>query len=278
MPNTDANLPAVQDDRVFRLMDAMDDDLIKAELENRITNVWAYSFQQQGKTVTGLSKSGVDAACNEFAKSGHVIEESPARFEVDPVDSDYVLFTVTATRYLVNLETGQRIQMETVNGAKRQYTKMKRGNSFTTDPFYFEKGVSKAARNARSRLIPEEVKAAILAMAKEGGKVKQVENRSLPEETTKTKDPTPVYAEGTLKKFLEAWIKEYLMGDRESFKAWAFANDQIDTNEDGEPTLNKVKYAFAQRIKTNPQGAEVNFKTWLVQNELDGEELNGQEA
>lgn len=253
------NLPAVRNDQaVFQLMDALDDDLVKAELEGRITNLWVYHFTDKGQEVVGLSKTGVDAACNEFAKSGHVIEEGEAKWSTDPVDPEYMLFSITATRYLVNLETGERIRMETVNGAKRQGRKHKNGKF---NPFFFETGVSKAARNARSRLIPEEVKAAIIAKARADGKVRKLTVEDLPKDKPKEETTEIMYAKDKDKRFLEAWIKEHLDGDREAFKEWAAELNMIH-KENGKYSLNKVLYRFMARIRMNPDDAAANFSAW----------------
>lgn len=267
------------DGQIYQVLDGLDDELIKAELENRITEVWVYSFKQDGKPITGLSKVGVDAACTEMAKSGHIIEESPVQYTIDPTDDGYVLFTVTASRVLVNLETGQRTVLETVNGTKRQAVKMfTKKKGMVADPFWFEKGAMKAVRNARSRLIPEEVKSTIIALAKEGGKVKHI---------TKN-DVAPVkYAKGKDKRFIEAWIKDNCSGDRELFKEWAYSmGTPMIGKDNGKYTLNKVDMRLVDRIKANPDNAAENFGTWLerkkepvmspeeVAAEMEGEVVN----
>jgi hypothetical protein len=91
-----------QERNPYQIMDALDDELIKAELENRIVDTWVYSFPMDGKNQTGLSKVGVDACCTEMAKSGNVIREGAVTFQKDPIDSEYVLFQSMATRYLIN--------------------------------------------------------------------------------------------------------------------------------------------------------------------------------
>jgi len=158
---------APQEKDVYALMDRLDDDLIKAEIENRIVKTWIYSFQSQGKTLEGLSKVGVDACCSEMAKNGHVIREGEVRFQVDPTDREYVLFMVSATRVLVDPERGEEQAFETVWGEKRQWTKFrKKDGTIVDDNFWFEKGAQKAARNARARLIPEEVRSKIITLAR----------------------------------------------------------------------------------------------------------------
>lgn len=253
------------DGSIFRTLDGLDDELIKAELENRITKVWVYSFKQGGKTITGLSKVGVDAACTEMAKSGHIIEEGLVAHELDPTDHEYVLFKVTATRVLVNLDSGLRINMETVNGTKRQWTKMKKHDKFVPDPFYYEKGAMKAVRNARSRLIPEEVKATITTMAQAKGRVKTVtEKDHRPKAETPPPATGPSYANGADKRFVEAWVKEHCNGDREAFKQWgaSFGTPMVDKDNDGKLSMNMVNMRFVARLKTNPDDAAESYGTW----------------
>lgn len=170
-------VPAQQQRDVYAIMDQMDDDLIKAEIENRITETWVYSFQADGRPQIGLSKVGVDACCTEMAKDGkRVIREGRPQMEIDPTNAEYILFTCPASRFKINKEDGREIQFETVYGVKRQWTRMRlrREGRVVEDPFWYEKGVAKAGRNARSRLIPEDIKIQIFALAKKEKKKERV--------------------------------------------------------------------------------------------------------
>lgn len=165
----------VKDRNPYSIMDSLDDEIIKAELENRVVKTWVYSFSSEGREQTGLSKVGVDACCTEMAKQGNVIREGAITFTPDPTNKEYVLFQGMATRYVVNAD-GKEIKMEEVNGTKRQCIMMRRKDkSIEEDPFWYEKGAMKAIRNARARLIPEEVKSKIIAFAKEKGRVKNID-------------------------------------------------------------------------------------------------------
>ena len=275
--DVDENLPvpvdvAKNDGSIFRTLDGLDDELIKAELESRISSVWVYSFKQGGKTITGLSKVGVDAACTEMAKSGHIIEEGLVSHELDPTDHEYLLFKVTATRVLVNLDTGLRIDMETVNGTKRQWTRMKAKGKVIGDPFYYEKGAMKAVRNARTRLIPEEIKATITALAQNTkGRVKTVTAKDHKPESgppVEEADRGPSYAVGADKRFVEAWVKKNCNGDREGFKEWAagFPTPMVGKDNDGKLSLNMVDMVFVAKLKTNPDDAASSYGVWYEKN------------
>jgi len=193
----DSQVPAVVEGRVYQIMDAMDDEIIKAELENRVVKTWVYSYRgSDGKQVEGLSKVGVDACCTEMAKTGHVIREGEVKFSADPTNKEYILFMGQATRHVLDGE--KHIEMEVVNGTKRQWIKMKRKDgSIVDDPFWFEKGAMKALRNARSRLIPEEIRTKIITFARQQNRVKEVQDNGYVE-------PERTASKGGMKEFLAA--------------------------------------------------------------------------
>ena len=163
----------------YQIMDRMDDNIIEAELENRIIDTWVYSFTgSDGRQQTGLSKVGVDASCTEMAKQGNVIREGKVEYKRDPTNSEFMLFQGLATRYFIDHE-GNEVEMESVNGTKRQWIKMKlRDGSIMDDPFWFEKGAMKALRNARARLIPEEIRTKIITLAKDKGRIKNIDSEN----------------------------------------------------------------------------------------------------
>jgi len=180
---SESNLPAVVNP--FAIMDRLDDKAIIAELEGRISKEWVYSFQQNGAPVEGLSKKGVDAACEELSRMGEMISEDSVEWASDPTDPEHIIFKAHAHKYLLNGQ-GQRADLPSVFGVKRQWTKMKkRDGTVVPDPFWAEKGAMKALRNARVRLIPETVTTKILAQARKGGRVTQIEGE--PERETSSK-------------------------------------------------------------------------------------------
>jgi len=172
----ESNVPAVKPaEDVFQIMDRLDDELIEAELKNRVVNTWSYSFKgSDGRLQEGLSKVGVDEACVEMSKRGYIIREGQIVMTPDPTNAEYMLFQVPASLIRITGE-GKEVLMDVVNGTKRQWIKMKLKNGSTVnDPFWYEKGAMKAARNARSRLIPSETKATILMLARQKGKQKEI--------------------------------------------------------------------------------------------------------
>lgn len=159
----------------FQIIDRLDDEIIEAELKNRVISTWSYSFRdKEGRLQEGLSKVGVDEACVEMSKRGYIIREGKITWERDPTDPQYVLFQAPASLVRITTE-GQEALMDTVNGTKRQWVKMKlKSGSIVDDPFWFEKGAMKASRNARARLIPSETKTKILLLARQKGKTQDI--------------------------------------------------------------------------------------------------------
>lgn len=157
----------------FVIMDKLDDELIADELQGRMAKVLAYSFSQDGKTVTGLSKAGVDAATREMAKQGEVIREMDLEWQDNGPD---VLFKAKVGRYIVreDKETGKTIEtlMDTVYGVKRQPKNHPKGNP---NPFWFEQGSMKAFRNGKMRLMREDLKQQIILAAEKAKQVKDVD-------------------------------------------------------------------------------------------------------
>jgi len=185
------NLPAKTDETFpFWLMDRLDDELIVQELEGRLPSVLTYHFKDRttGKEIWGVSKSGVDEATAELAMKGEVVRE----IEMNMVDHETeALFTVKSGRYLINKEGTKEILLDTKFGFKRQSKLTTSGGS---NPFWYEQGAIKAARNASMRLIPKTIIQAVIELAKrkfaEGNKeaVKEVDDSTLtpnnPQEAT----------------------------------------------------------------------------------------------
>ena len=166
---------------IFQKFDSLDDEAIVAEIEGRLTDQAVYHFDQGGKPLWGIGKVGVDWCVTELAKKGYIVRDEQVTYNVDPTAADYVLFTATVAKFFVDKE-GREARVDQAIGNKRQWTKMaRRDGSVQVDPFWFEKGAQKALRNARLRLIPEEVKAKIIAAAKDKGKVKEVKAAPKPE-------------------------------------------------------------------------------------------------
>ena len=171
-----------RDVQPFQWMDAKDDEAIVLELKGVKSTALVYEFPQDGKTIRGLSKVGVEEATRELALGrGEVL-----RVLHDPtwrIDGEYYEVAVTAGRFLVN-QDGREIPLDTTVGAKRQWTKMRlKSGEIVPDPFAFEKAISKAVRNAKHSLLPVDIIEAVIAKGQAQGRVVAVA-----EESTQPKD------------------------------------------------------------------------------------------
>jgi hypothetical protein len=199
----------------FQIMDRLDDEIIEAELKNRVIDTWSYSFKgSDGRLQEGLSKVGVDEACVEMSKRGYIIREGTVSMQADPTNAQYILFQVPASLVRITSE-GKEVLMDIVNGTKRQWVKMKlKSGQVVDDPFWYEKGAMKAARNARSRLIPGDTKTKILLLARQKNKTRRIEetfseksqNVSQGEHSQKGKDSE-----------LKAQLKRYAKADNAKY-------------------------------------------------------------
>ncbi len=161
---------AIREAQPFQWMDAKDDEAIVLELKGVKSRALVYEFPQDGKTIRGLSKVGVEEATRELALGrGEVL-----RVLHDPtwrLDGEYYEVAVTAGRFLVN-QDGREIPLDTTVGAKRQWTKMRlKSGEIVPDPFAFEKAISKAVRNAKHGLLPVDIIEAVIAKGQAQGRV-----------------------------------------------------------------------------------------------------------
>ena len=157
--------------------DRLDDELIIAELQGRAVQTWAYSFRQDNQEISGLSIGGVEQACRESGRRGEAIRV--LRHEWRETE-DAVFATVEAGRFLIAAD-GREILTDTTIGAKaapkRKWSNKKRG--WYNDPFVFETAISKAARNAKSKLLDDRLKAETLAAALKAGRTRQVDKKEV---------------------------------------------------------------------------------------------------
>ena len=176
----------------FEIMDRLDDELIIREIKGEVVKTLVYSFTgDDGKKQMGLSKVGVDTVAADMAKQGDVLRELELQKDWEPGGKALVV-TVKAGRFLV-ADDGREILLETVFGAKRQpiqmevYKKDQNGDKIigengapvkilVDDPFYLEKGISKAARNAKRRLMPETLITKVIEAAVSKKQVKDIDS------------------------------------------------------------------------------------------------------
>jgi hypothetical protein len=221
----------------FQLMDRMDEEALRKELEGVASTDLVYVVREGGQEVVGLSKTGVDECCMALVSQGQVIREEDLQYEViGDGEAREALFKVKAARFAVSPE-GQDIRLDQVIGVKRQSlyydcapldldarvpSKKYRGKTYrellATDdgrdylgwmaenfsepeirefvqkilngeevqgairgrqlnPHWYEHGAMKAARNARFRLIPGNVRAQVMATARQSGQTRVVDGQ-----------------------------------------------------------------------------------------------------
>ena len=228
--------PAPQPWDPFQLMDRLDEEALRKELEGVAGTDLVYVVREGGQEVVGLSKTGVDECCMALVAQGQVIREEDLQYEViGEGDDREALFKVKAARFAVS-PAGQEVRLDQVIGVKRQPlfydpaqldldarvpSKKYKGRTYrellaTADgrdylawmaenfsepairdfvrqilggeevtaqrerqlnPHWYEAGAMKAARNARFRLIPGNVRAHVIASARQGGQARVVEAR-----------------------------------------------------------------------------------------------------
>ena len=220
----------------FQLMDRLDEEALRRELEGVATTDLVYVVKEGGQEVVGLSKTGVDECCMALVSQGQVIREEDLQYEVIGEGEDReALFKVKAARFAVSPE-GQEVRLDQVIGVKRQPlyfdpaqldldarvpSKKYKGRTYRElleteegrdylgwmaenfsepvirdfvrrilageqvtaqrerqlNPHWYEAGAMKAARNARFRLIPGNVRAQVISTARQGGQARVVEAR-----------------------------------------------------------------------------------------------------
>jgi hypothetical protein len=215
----------------FQLMDRLDEEALRKELDGVGSTDLVYVVKEGGQEVVGLSKTGVDECCMALVTQGQVIREEDLQYEViGEAEEREALFKVKAARFAVSPE-GQEVRLDQVIGVKRQPlfyepaqldldarvpSKKYKGRSYrdllqTDDgrdylgwmaenfsepairnfvrrilsgeeitahrerqlnPHWYEAGAMKAARNARFRLIPGNVRAQVIASARQAGQAR----------------------------------------------------------------------------------------------------------
>jgi hypothetical protein len=163
MQNTQALAKASPE--AFLMFDRADDEAILARMRGAALKEMVYSFPQGRDSIYGLSVEGADECKRELAKLGEVIREEDARIESETADE--ARFVARATRYAVFFDGRPEIKLDTALEFKRQekYITFRNGQQGPDDSWY-EKGGSKAMRNAVLKLVPQTIKQRVIEMYK----------------------------------------------------------------------------------------------------------------
>jgi hypothetical protein len=121
MPHPDEVVgPAPQPWDPFQLMDRLDEEALRKELEGVAGTELVYVVKEGGQEVVGLSKTGVDECCLALVAQGQVIREEDLQYEVvGEGEEREALFKVKAARFAVS-PAGQEVRLDQVIGVKRQ--------------------------------------------------------------------------------------------------------------------------------------------------------------
>jgi len=173
------DLPTVMESQdIFERFDEIDDKVILKELENQVVDDWVYHFVVDGHHIWGLGKVGIDACTRKMGEKGVALREDYVNYGVDPTHPEFVLFTASVSKHVIG-KAGAEATIESAIGTKRQWIMLKRKIQgvikIVQNKFWFEQGSIKALRNAKSRLIPDEIKTKIIEFAKTHKKVREID-------------------------------------------------------------------------------------------------------
>lgn len=146
-----------------------DDSLIEKELMGEVLPFYVYEFQNEGKTVAGLTVKGVNEVTrrlNRKKDAGYKIRISPDHLKVERdvvYDGQKGVEVSVYAENLIDASGAWGVKFES-------YRKAKKDGSSYSNTFATEKALSKAERNAKRKLIPEAMATKMIQMMiKEGG-------------------------------------------------------------------------------------------------------------
>src|SRR5918996_1427601 len=168
IPSEAPVVPAAPQWDPFQLMDRMDEEALRRELDGVAATDLVYVVKEGGQEVVGLSKTGVDECCMALVSQGQVIREENLQCELlEFADGrDYLAWMAENFG-----EPELRDFVRRILGGEEVVAQ--RGRQL--NPHWYEAGAMKAARNARFRLIPGNVRAQVIASARQSGLARVVE-------------------------------------------------------------------------------------------------------
>jgi hypothetical protein len=175
-----AALVPVDEPDYFRAMSLADEQQVLDELQGRALDAMLYSFQQDGKPVTGFSWVGIRESVRTLNARGYtrirIVADPPPQFREirDEEGGD----AIECMAYAVDERTGGGQW-----GVAKQPLNMKLRNGKTKpDPFARTKALSKAQRNAYEGLIPLELREYLKAQFEGRGQVQHIRGAGEPDE------------------------------------------------------------------------------------------------
>lgn len=240
--------PATPDSEPFELMDQQDDEQILAEVQGKgaaIAEDWVYSFQQDGKEVTGLSWTGTKNAAYWFRRK-KMADLAITQLDVqpDPTNKEYML---------VKAYCEDKINGGGMWGTKRQWIKLKTRNGGIIDnPFWYEQATSKAQRNAMQAMMPADWIAKLVKDWIQDGKVKKLAPTGKYQADSATPRPLP---DDPIKRKKVFWARFFQL------KSYSEAQTLLDDMEKDTIVSDADKYAIKKKVEEKKRsliGSEVD--------------------
>jgi hypothetical protein len=136
-------LAPINDAEVYQMMDKRDEEQIVASLQGKYLDEFVYSFQQGGKMIEGLSWLGIQEAARAYGG----IQCSIDKMKIEDKKDDIVVYVEAFDNQTQSSSIGVGVQ------AKMMLTY----KGIIEDPFAIQKAVSKAQRNAKKQLLPQQL-------------------------------------------------------------------------------------------------------------------------
>ena len=156
------------------VIEDIDTEIIVADLEGRAISAWAYNFKgDDGKPVSGLTVAGVEQCSRESAKHGEALRIIKTDYQWLEQDGSWFAI-IEVGRYAVR-EGGEAVLLDTAIGTKRERARKwsARRRRYYENENALDIAISKAARNAKNKLLDPSLRERVLQAALGSGKVVQ---------------------------------------------------------------------------------------------------------
>jgi len=149
-----------QDSTDFELMDREDEEQILGELRGVPAEKFIY---KNSRGQPELSYAGTKWAVREMASQGEAIRLELPDVKRCPIDPEYITVNIIGKRIKIDRDANCETLLDTNVGSARGWIKQKLKNGdIVPDEFFYNKTVSKAARNVQQALMPSEFKRKII--------------------------------------------------------------------------------------------------------------------
>jgi len=240
---------------------------VKGQLSKKLLDHYAYSFKVAGLEARGLTWQAVNVICGVLGNHGYLIREAgypQVTFENDQYVEVSGVAQLIRPLGLAENKRGEikpvELVIATSTGSRRQEKKKKRRDGTEYDVnFPYENAVTKAFRKAKEKLIPEEIRVAILDYALKTNKTKAVPTEEEAEDADNGNEDVEKHKKKVAGMFAE--LKKKYSEDGEA-RLRRVLKDDYQTNTTKDLTLFQID-VLIQRIKTGEM-PEPNTQESLV--------------